>query len=394
MPWSRIVGHDESIARLRAALDAGRLHPCLLFEGPEGIGKRRVALTLAQAAHCPEAPSRGGDPCGVCRVCLAIDASASPERAAENQTEHPGVRLVTLSRPDERETRFGGGAGRGDIRSQITVPQVRVVLAEGLARGFGRGPRFVLVDPADALSESAANALLKTLEEPPSGERFVLITSRPSALLPTIVSRSVRHRFRLLSPSEIRRALGTHAPRQGSARARTEDAETRPRREKDASRADAGEGGADLELVAALAGGRVGRALALAEGPLLARFRETRALLLDALEALGSGLPGGTFAVVAATAFKAKEREEWIFGIGVLESLLRDLAVLRADPGADLVNVDARARLERLGERLGGRAGRALGVLDAVRSDLRLNVSGRLAAERILLEVARPEGAS
>ena len=162
--------------------------------------------------------------------------------------------------------------------------------------------------------------------------------------------------------------------------------------------ADGGEGPAsdpevDLELVASLAGGRVGRALAYAEGPLLDRFRETRELLLHSLEALAAGLPGGTFAVVAAAALRAKERDEWIFGIGVLEVLLRDLAVLRADAGASLVNADARGRLAPLAERLGGRAGRALGVLDAVRSDLRLNVSGRLAAERILLEVARPEGA-
>src|SRR5262249_55973542 len=318
MPWSRVVGHEGTITRLRGALASGRLHPCLLFEGPEGIGKRLVALTLAQAAHCPQAPSRGGDPCGVCRVCRAIDASASPERTADNQTEHPGVRLVTLSRPDERETRFGGAIGRRDVRAQITVPEVRVVLAEGLARGFSTGPRFVIVDPADALGESAANALLKTLEEPPAGERFILVTSRPSALLPTIVSRSVRHRFRLLSPAEVRRALdASHGSGQegGPPSPRGREAAPRPRRAGPPSggrRRDAR--AVALDLVAALAGGRVGRALALAQGPLLERFRETRDLLIHSLEALASGLPGGTFAVVAGASFRAKEREEWSFG--------------------------------------------------------------------------------
>jgi hypothetical protein len=115
-------------------------------------------------------------------------------------------------------------------------------------------------------------------------------------------------------------------------------------------------------------------------------------MLLHSLEALASGLPGGTFAVVAGSAFKAKDREEWAEGIGILEVLLRDLAILRADPQADLVNADARERLGPLAVHLGERAGRALPVLDSVRSDLRLNVSGRLAAERILLEVARPKG--
>src|SRR5207247_1540759 len=125
-----ILGHEEPIARLRAALGAGRLHPGLLFEGPEGVGKRLVALTLARALHCPQAPARGGDPCGVCRTCLAIMESADPERSLENQTLHAGVRLVTLSRPDERELRFGAGSGRGEVRSQITVAQMRVVLSE------------------------------------------------------------------------------------------------------------------------------------------------------------------------------------------------------------------------------------------------------------------------
>src|SRR5207249_1259361 len=136
MSWSTIVGHEEPIRRLRAALDAGRLHPALLFEGPEGIGKRLVALALARAVHCPRVPERGGDPCGECRACLAITASGDPERTAENQSEHPGVRVVTPSRPDERELRFGGSTARGEIRSQITVPQIRVVLADGFARGF------------------------------------------------------------------------------------------------------------------------------------------------------------------------------------------------------------------------------------------------------------------
>src|SRR5437867_8281840 len=107
MSWNDIIGHEAVIGRLRAAVGAGRLHPALLFEGPEGIGKRLAALTLARALQCPLAPSRGGDPCGECRTCLAIATSAEPETTVENQSRHPGVRVVTQSRPDEREVRFG-----------------------------------------------------------------------------------------------------------------------------------------------------------------------------------------------------------------------------------------------------------------------------------------------
>ena len=135
--------------------------------------------------------------------------------------------------------------------------------------------------------------------------------------------------------------------------------------------------------------GRIGRALDLMEGPALAAFRETRGLLLDSLESLARGLPAGTFAVLAGASFRAREREEWLEGIGILERLLRDLAVLTADPGAAVVNADVRDRLAHLAVPLGVRAARALGLLDSVRADMRLNVNARLAAERILVEVAR-----
>src|SRR5262249_34740089 len=147
-----------------------------------------------------------GDPCGTCRVCRAVSESAAPEIVEENQSAHPGVRVVSLSRPDERELHYGAASARGEVRSTITVPQMRVVLAESL-RTEQSATRIVTLDPADRLGESAANALLKTLEEPRPGERFVLISARPSALLPTIVSRCIRFRFELLSTDEVRRAL-------------------------------------------------------------------------------------------------------------------------------------------------------------------------------------------
>ena len=363
MSWSVIIGHEEPLARLRAALEAGRLHPALLFEGPGGVGKRLVALTLARALHCPRAPERGGDPCGACRACLAIMESADPARTVENQSLHPGVRVVSLSRPDERELRFGAASSRGEIRSQITVSQIRAVLAEG-AVGRSQGPpRVVIIDPADRMGESAANALLKTLEEPRPGERFVLVTARPSALLPTILSRCARVRFGLLPRAALERAL---EPRAGAA-AR-------------------GGGRAKIDLILALAGGRIGSALALLEGPALDSFRQTRSLLLESFAARARGLPPGTFAVVGAAAMGTREREEWLEAIGVLELLLRDLAVLAADPNAEAVNFDIRDELARLAPILGERAARALPRLDAVRGEFRVNVNARLAFEKILLE--------
>lgn len=415
MSWNTIVGHGELVGRLRTALAAGRLHPALLFEGPEGVGKRLAALTLARALHCPAAPSRIGDPCGTCRICLAIDGSADRERTTDNQSAHPGVRVVTLSRPDEREVRFGASAGRGEVRAQITVSQIRVVLAEAAMRGAASGPRVVIIDPADRMGDGAANALLKTLEEPGPYERFVLVTARPSALLPTIVSRCVRFRFGLLRAEELCSALESRLGDQGGApgpdvnRGRSGGPPSgagtaharKPRRTPSTSpqagpgappRVGAGPdgGGSSIALVASLAGGRIGRAIELLEGPALRSYTETRDLLLGSLEALAQGLPAGTFAVVGAAAMGTREREDWLEAIGVLELLLRDLAVLSASHEARVANLDVVQRLSALAPVLGARAARALPVLDSVRGDFRVNVNARLAMERILLEAARP----
>lgn len=374
MSWEQIIGHEDVIARIRAAVAGGRLHPGLIFEGSVGVGKRLVATTLAQTLNCPEAPARKNDPCGRCKTCRAILASGEPDLTAENQSAHPGIRIVTLSRPDEREVRFGGSSSRGEIRSQITVPQIRVVLSEGHSRGSASGARIVIIDPADQMGDGAANALLKTLEEPRRNEHFVLVTARASALLPTIRSRAVSFRFGLLTNAQVRSVLEERRGRGGSERKKPKAADSPDH----------------LALVASLAGGRIGRAIELHEGTALGSYRDTRGLFLEPLRALASGLPAGTFAVLGAASLGTRAREAWLEAIDVLEILLRDLAVLAVDPGSTPINEDIRESLAALAESLGGHAARAIPLLDAVRRDFRVNVNGRLAMERILLEVARP----
>ena len=359
MPWNSILGHDRAVARLRAAIAADRLHPAMLFEGPVGVGKRLVALTLAQALHCPK--TRENDPCGECQSCRAIAGSFEPALTIENQSAHPGVRVVTPSRPDEREVSFGASSARGEVRSQITVSQVRVVLSEAQFRARGAGRRIVVFDPADGMGDGAANALLKTLEEPRKGEHFVLLTARPSALLPTILSRCVRLRFALLNAGSLRRALEERGLRRDRA---------------------------EIDLVVSLAGGRIGRALELLDGPSLRGYLDTRAHFLECFEALARALPGGTFAVLGAAPFAGREREEFLAALDVLEVLLRDLAVVGVHQGARPVNLDIESRLAPLAATLGARAVGALSVLEAVRDDFRVNVNTRLSLERILLEVA------
>jgi DNA polymerase-3 subunit delta' len=176
------------VATLRRALATGRVHHAYLFDGPEGVGKELAAFGLAQALVCER---RGVDlpadeACGACSACLR----ALP-RAETRRPVHPDVVVI------ERGLYEPGTIGRRTQESQdISIDQIRtLVLARAsFAPHEGRAKVFV-IRRAEELSTSAANALLKTLEEPNARTHFVLLTSQPDALLPTIRSRTQRVRF-------------------------------------------------------------------------------------------------------------------------------------------------------------------------------------------------------
>jgi len=165
-PWQL-----DRYRRAQASLDAGRLAHALLLLGAAGLGKRAVAAALAARLLC-QAP-RDGLACDSCRTCLL--------RLAGN---HPDLRLVTFGLRDD-----------GKPRTEIVVDQIRE-LAEALSMTPQLGAASVVViDPADAMNTSAANALLKTLEEPQPGRYLLLVSDRPSRLPATIRSRCQRLEF-------------------------------------------------------------------------------------------------------------------------------------------------------------------------------------------------------
>ena len=163
---SDVLGQDRVIARLRAAIARGRVHHAYLFTGAPGSGKRATALAFASALNCLVAPGEGCEECDACsRIAQGI---------------HPDV--VTL----ERE----GAAQIVPIESVRANVIARVGLPPHEAR-----MRVFLIDEATALQGAAANALLKTLEEPPNRTMFVLGSAAPEQLLPTIRSRCQRVHF-------------------------------------------------------------------------------------------------------------------------------------------------------------------------------------------------------
>jgi len=167
LPW-----HSAARERLETALEGGRLPHALLLQGPAGVGKERFAAALAAALLCTGRGARL-EACHACAECALTGAGSHPD-------------LHWLRRPEDRKT--------------ISVDQVRE-LAERLSMtSMRRGRRLAIVSPAHAMTINAQNALLKTLEEPAGGTLLLLVSSRPSAILPTLRSRC--QRVELARPGE------------------------------------------------------------------------------------------------------------------------------------------------------------------------------------------------
>jgi DNA polymerase-3 subunit delta' len=173
MTFSRILGHQHQKNLLQRAVSAGRLSHAYLFEGPEGIGKRLMALALAKMIFCAH-----GSGCGDCPACQKID-----------HHNHPDLHLIS---PD--------GA-------YIKIEQIRSIQKELSFRPLEAPRKVCLIDGAEKLNPAAGNALLKTLEEPRDQTLLILLTPSPDAVLPTIRSRCQRLPFSRIPRQQLQDVL-------------------------------------------------------------------------------------------------------------------------------------------------------------------------------------------
>ncbi|HEU4814369.1 MAG TPA: DNA polymerase III subunit delta' [Xanthomonadaceae bacterium] len=202
-PWQQRA-YDQATA----AIDAGRLGHALLFCGPAGLGKRRVAERLALRLLCRERDP-AGEACGRCRAChlFAVRTQADPlEVRPDGTPSHPWGHS---GHPDAIFVGHAVNPKTGKIRSEIVIDQVRA-----LSERFALTPQLgdvqvALLDPADEINHSASNALLKTLEEPQPGRHLWLVSASPTRLPATIRSRCQRVELRLPPRAEALAWLAT-----------------------------------------------------------------------------------------------------------------------------------------------------------------------------------------
>ncbi len=282
--FAAVRGQDRAVALLRRYLGSGKVPPGLLFFGEEGIGKEKAANAFAAAVLCRARTPDGA--CGTCPDCRLLASGA-----------HPNLLRVV---PENRN---------------ILIDDVRGLQEELALKAFSGRPRVALVVPADRLTVQAANALLKTLEEPPSAAHLVLVSHRLSQLPPTIVSRCQKVPFSPLPAEDVAEIL-RGLPEVGG------------RCSPDA-----------VHAAVACAGGSPGRALdALdeAEGE-----RENWLRLLAKPDA----------AAISRTAAGWKGAAETAPLIAVPLSLLRDLALLSSRAEAGIMNEDLRELLRPVARR-------------------------------------------
>jgi DNA polymerase-3 subunit gamma/tau len=188
--FAEMVGQEHVVQALTNALRTQRLHHAYLFTGTRGIGKTTVSRILAKSLNCTGADGLGGitaEPCGVCSACTEIDADRY-------------IDYIEL-----------------DAASNRSIDEIRDLIERAAYKpGVGRFKVF-MIDEAHQLTKDAFNALLKTLEEPPDYLKFVLATTDPEKMLPTVLSRCLQFNLRPMAPQTVREHLHTVLAAEGVA---------------------------------------------------------------------------------------------------------------------------------------------------------------------------------
>ncbi len=271
MAFESIVGHQKPITLLRSMLKSSLIPHAFLFSGNEGIGKRMVALSFVKSLNCRD---EGDDCCDVCRSCSKIDGMIHPD--------------VVLVEPE---------------KNVIKIDQIRTIQQDIAFQPLEGRKKAVLIDQAERMNASAANCLLKTLEEPPEDTVLILIAGGSADMLPTILSRCQRLPFSPLGRKDLVEVL-----------------------------CSLGSDTAEAEQVAPYADGSVGKAGLLLESGFLQRradiagvFQSTDAATVDSLLGLAQQMSADAASIDLMLEFLlAWYRDVLLAREGLPESLLHN----------------------------------------------------------------------
>lgn len=329
MPFADIIGHDHAKTLLRSAILQNRLAHAYLFHGDDRIGKRLLALRLAQTLLCETVPDgRQPDACGTCRACQQVDARTHPD--------------FLVIEPDQEMA-----------NPQIKIESIRDIEHQMIYRPLIGNRKICLIDEADRMTIGAANALLKTLEEPPDHSLFILVSSRPYALPATIRSRC--QALRLTAPAQTQVEAAVILKR-----------ELPP---------------ADAHFLALLSDGQLGRALECDLEQARTSQKEFTAIFS------AKGLQSFSTVLAAAEALAKGDRGPEAFDW--LLRWLRDILLIAVGAGSDhILNLDQRAGMQALAAHINiDDLLDLISDLEKMERQAHRNLNVQIALETILLRV-------
>lgn len=330
--WN-ILGHEWAVDMLRQHVARGETRHAYLFSGPPGVGRRTLALRLAQALNC-ERPISAGEPCGLCRTCKQIDAM-----------QHPDLSIIEPTDADLNPSLAG----------EIRISQIRNFQKTVILKPYQSPYRVALFLRFHEANDSASNALLKTLEEAPAHAVLILTADNPEQLLPTINSRCEILRLRPLPIEAISADLISRGVEDDRAR-----------------------------LLAHISGGRPGFARRLVEDATVLEKREER---LNDLQTL---LPAPRVEKFSYAEKLAKDKDTMRQTILVWLSYWRDVLLRVAGAESPLVNVDRNMEIEFLAGRLDlSSARKVVSEHESALERMDRNVNSRLLLEVLLMDLPK-----
>ena len=342
--FSKLVGNENVKQTLKRLIAKGRVPNSLLLAGDEGVGKRQFAIELAKAFVCTDPVE--GEGCSVCPACRRAEVFTFPkpdDKDAHKRvifSDHPDVGTVIAY------NRF------------ILVDAIRHLESEANFRPYEANARFFIVDDAHKMNEAASNALLKTLEEPPSTSHIFLITSRADSLLATIRSRCQVLRFAPVEAVEIETFLIEQ-------RAYTHD---------------------EARLAARLSRGSIGIAVSIN----VEKFRIRREKMLRVVSTAIESRDLAVLLRIAEEMNDAKNKELFEENLDTLQSLIHDVWTISVSKETHrIVNTDLEDDLRRLAEHVGTSDLPAwLTSIDTLRDNLIVNINRKVAADALFVSMA------
>lgn len=342
--FDKLVGNDPIKIILRRLLAARRVPNALLLAGAGGVGKKLFALELAKSFVC-QTP-QNSEACDECANCRRADRFAFPksdDRDAFKKvifSEHPDIGLIL------------------PYNKNILVDAIRELETEANFRPYEAAARFFIINDADKMNDSASNALLKTLEEPPAASHIFLITARPDALLPTIRSRCQTLRFAPIETKKIEDYLSK----------------------------DKNYNAADAALLAKLADGKLGNA----QKTDLEKFRANRAAMLRVLESVLISENRAELLRIGEEMNDAKNKDDFETRLDILQTLIHDVWTIKNSADAEIVvNADLSTDLTKFAERAESKKLSAwLAEIETLRERLAVNLNRKIATDALFMQMA------